>query len=143
MSPEEIQSLSTSSRVLQLVENEKVARQRARRANEEEEMFREQTREADRESMRQEVEGEHAEQHEHEHLYRGSSSSPSLRPPSTNTSHTDRNGSCVVCQDDEVNIVIGYVAFYSVIGLFWFKRQLRHIAMCRKCSDVVMNSSRE
>jgi hypothetical protein len=118
MAPEDIQSLSTSSRVLQLVENEKVARQRARRANEEEEMFREQTREADRESMQQEVEGEHAEQDEHEHLYPGSSSSPSLRPPSTNTSYTDRNGSCVVCQDDEANIVIGYVAFYSVLWTF-------------------------
>ena len=127
-------------RVLQLVENEKAARDRARRANEEEA---EQTREADRESIQQEVEGEHAE-HEHEreehdqgeddeavadhneeregslspNLQSGSSSSPTLRTPSTKASFSDRNGLCVVCQEDEADIVIvdcGYVSFYSVL----------------------------
>ncbi|KAF8345287.1 hypothetical protein F5887DRAFT_917558 [Amanita rubescens] len=142
-------------RVLVLVENEKAVRERARRANEEEEeMFREQMRE----SMQQEVEGERTEQHEHghehedeegvadhnkeeregassPHLHTGSSSSPPLRPasvagrsPPGKTSYTDRNGLCVVCQDDEANIAIV---------------DCGHLAMCRECSDLVMASSRE
>ena len=163
-------------RVLQLVENEKAVRERARRANEEEEeMFRGRMSETEIESVHEEVEGEHAEQREHEHEHdqggddesvadhnkeardgssspHGSSSSPPLRPSSSSgrspprkTSYTDRNGLCVICQDEEANIAIvdcGYVTFYS--GTFFsLKRQLRHLAMCRECSNLVMASSRE
>ena len=191
MDPEDIRSLSISSlkallfsnhvnvnatmvleksdlveRVLQLVENEKAVRERARRANEEEEeMLRDQMRETERDSMQQEAEGEHAERHEHEehdeggddegiadhnkeeregasspYLRTGSSSSPPLRPasvagrsPPRKNSYTDRNGLCVVCQDDEANIAIvdcGYVPFSFVLWTFWFKRQLLDISPC-------------
>lgn len=40
----------------------------------------------------------------------------------------ERNGLCVVCQDEEANIAIV---------------DCGHLAMCRQCSDLIMSSSRE
>lgn len=40
----------------------------------------------------------------------------------------ERNGLCVVCQDEEANIAIV---------------DCGHLAMCRSCSDLIMSSSRE
>ena len=137
-------------RVLQLVENEKVMRERARQANEEEEaMFRERMREAEEESMREEDEDWERDGHEHrdqndDHHYHAasaarqkqedenahsSSSSPhfhastspprptsaSSRSPPRKPAYTERNGLCVVCQDEEANIAIvdcGYVYIF-------------------------------
>ena len=70
-------------------------------------------------------------------------------PPRTMGTAVDleRNGLCVVCQDEEANIAVvdcGCVCFafrvpYHVINDF-----LRsHLAMCRNCSDLIMSSSRE
>ncbi|KAJ7634812.1 hypothetical protein FB45DRAFT_909940 [Roridomyces roridus] len=43
-------------------------------------------------------------------------------------SHLERTGLCVICQDEEANIAIV---------------DCGHLAMCRGCSDLIMNSSRE
>jgi hypothetical protein len=50
-------------------------------------------------------------------------------PPMMGTSaDLERNGLCVVCQDEEANIAIV---------------DCGHLAMCRHCSDLIMSSSRE
>ncbi|KAH9985499.1 hypothetical protein BJV77DRAFT_1061968 [Russula vinacea] len=50
-------------------------------------------------------------------------------PPILGTSaDLERNGLCVVCQDEEANIAIV---------------DCGHLAMCRHCSDLIMSSSRE
>ena len=107
------------SRVLQLVEDEKKERERAQRANdEEEEMYRDMIREAERESRAQQPEGHDdedevrpsSEQHqqgeqEQEHQEHQIPSPP--RSPAPNkSSFVERNGLCVVCQDEEANIAI-------------------------------------
>ncbi|KAF9511633.1 hypothetical protein BS47DRAFT_1141928 [Hydnum rufescens UP504] len=61
----------------------------------------------------------------HSHETTTASSSPP-KPMSSTT--VERSGLCVVCQDDEANIVVV---------------DCGHLAMCRGCSDLVMNSSRE
>ena len=43
-------------------------------------------------------------------------------------SHLERTGLCVICQDDEANIAIV---------------DCGHLAMCRNCADLIMNSTRE
>jgi len=43
-------------------------------------------------------------------------------------SHLERTGLCVICQDEEANIAIV---------------DCGHLAMCRACSDLIMNSTRE
>ncbi|KAH9939543.1 hypothetical protein B0H21DRAFT_825125 [Amylocystis lapponica] len=43
-------------------------------------------------------------------------------------SHLERTGLCVICQDEEANIAIV---------------DCGHLAMCRPCSELIMNSSRE
>ncbi|KAJ7485342.1 hypothetical protein FB451DRAFT_1229308 [Mycena latifolia] len=59
-----------------------------------------------------------------------SSASPPPLPPKAQAmaSHLERTGLCVVCQDEEANIAIV---------------DCGHLAMCRGCSDLVMDSSRE
>lgn len=50
-------------------------------------------------------------------------------PPMMGTAaDLERNGLCVVCQDEEANIAIV---------------DCGHLAMCRSCSDLIMSSSRE
>jgi len=53
---------------------------------------------------------------------------PSASPPKHNTSVVERSGLCIICQDEEANMVVV---------------DCGHLAMCRSCSDLVMNSSRE
>ncbi|KAF4564655.1 hypothetical protein EYR40_010822 [Pleurotus pulmonarius] len=48
--------------------------------------------------------------------------------PKSNISAFERNGLCVICQDEEANIAIV---------------DCGHLAMCRGCSDLIMASSRE
>lgn len=52
---------------------------------------------------------------------------PPRTPPKPHTT-MERQGLCVICQDDEANIAIV---------------DCGHLAMCRGCSDLVMASSRE
>jgi hypothetical protein len=57
----------------------------------------------------------------------------------------ERNGLCVICQDEDANIAIidcGYVANSSAI-LHVLIKPHRHMAMCRGCSDLIMSSTRE
>jgi hypothetical protein len=56
----------------------------------------------------------------------------------------ERNGLCVICQDDEASIAIvdcGYVLIFCVV--FPSLRSYSHLAMCRDCSDLIMSSTRE
>jgi len=55
---------------------------------------------------------------------------PNVPPPSMMGTSADleRNGLCVVCQDEEANIAVV---------------DCGHLAMCRNCSDLIMASSRE
>ncbi|KAI0688416.1 hypothetical protein BC835DRAFT_1549977 [Cytidiella melzeri] len=46
----------------------------------------------------------------------------------TMASHLERTGLCVICQDEEANIAIV---------------DCGHLCMCRPCSDLIMNSTRE
>ncbi|KAJ6595780.1 hypothetical protein DFH09DRAFT_1135617 [Mycena vulgaris] len=59
-----------------------------------------------------------------------SSADPPPLPPKAQAmaSHLERTGLCVICQDEEANIAIV---------------DCGHLAMCRGCSDLVMESSRE
>jgi len=55
--------------------------------------------------------------------------SKSSPPPMRGTAvDLERNGLCVVCQDEEANIAVV---------------DCGHLAMCRNCSDLIMSSSRE
>nr|GAT52958.1 RING-finger domain-containing protein [Mycena chlorophos] len=56
------------------------------------------------------------------------SPAPSPVPPRPAAPHVERSGLCVICQDQEANIAIV---------------DCGHLAMCRECSELVMNSSRE
>jgi len=58
------------------------------------------------------------------------SAKPSPLPPKAQAmaATLERTGLCVICQDEEANIAIV---------------DCGHLAMCRGCSDLVMNSSRE
>ena len=62
----------------------------------------------------------------------------------------ERNGLCVVCQDEEANIAIvdcGYVddvpCSFNFFLILFILLSLRHLAMCRACSDLIMTSSKE
>lgn len=132
-------------RVLQLVENEKIMRERARQANEEEEaMFRESMREDEDEDEERDGHDQDEDRHYHpasadrkqeDETAHSSSSSPHLhastspprptsasgRSPPRKTPYTERNGLCVVCQDEEANIAIvdcGYVGTFSVSACY-------------------------
>ena len=136
----------------------KIIRERMGQANEEEEvMFRESMGEADRESMRDERARQEDEDHhyhassaanrkqEDENAHSSSSSShlhantspprPTLssdRSPPRKTAYTERNGLCVVCQDEEANIAIadcGYVGtfFHSCLPLTYLNYKLPDI----------------
>ena len=57
----------------------------------------------------------------------------------------ERNGLCVICQDEEANIAIvdcGWVFLISHCSQR-VNTSHRHMAMCRGCSDLIMNSTRE
>jgi len=93
-------------------EEEMMARERAMM----DEYHREEQTRQDREQAHSGDDAQHSE----------SKASP---PPMMGTSaDLERNGLCVVCQDEEANIAIV---------------DCGHLAMCRNCSDLIMSSSRE
>lgn len=74
-------------------------------------------------------------------------STPLPTQPKLNMSSVERNGLCIICQDEEANIAIvdcGYVNFICLcVSAQIYSFLCRHLAMCRACSDLVMASSRE
>ncbi|KAJ7686688.1 hypothetical protein B0H17DRAFT_1071559 [Mycena rosella] len=70
------------------------------------------------------------EQEKIEQQRASSSANPPPLPPKAQAmaSHLERTGLCVICQDEEASIAIV---------------DCGHLAMCRGCSDLVMESSRE
>lgn len=126
------------SRIMQLVEDEKRERERARMANEEEEdrlmqMIREQKEREQRERM----ETEDSERRKREERVENESmdgtdeelpSTSASPPPASKKAFSERGGLCVICQDEESNIAIV---------------DCGHLAMCRTCSDLVMSTTRE
>ena len=56
----------------------------------------------------------------------------------------DREGLCVVCQDEEANVAIvdcGYVRSIRATCVLPVPR--RHLALCMACSDIIMSSTKE
>ncbi|KAJ6589125.1 hypothetical protein B0H19DRAFT_1102987 [Mycena capillaripes] len=122
-------------KVRDLVEEERRQRERQRLAEEREEQERiEQQRVMMEEFTRAQKEKEErdkaAAQPAGDSGEGASSSAPPPLPPKAQAmaSHLERTGLCVICQDEEANIAIV---------------DCGHLAMCRGCSDLVMNSSRE
>jgi len=112
------------ARVQALVDDERQerAREAAIHAREEEEMtagLHEMMEEQARQDRGQAHSGDDAQHFE-----------PKASQPPTMGSFADleRNGLCVVCQDEEANIAIV---------------DCGHLAMCRNCSDLIMSSTRE
>lgn len=74
---------------------------------------------------------------------------PKVPPPPMMGTAADleRNGLCVVCQDEEANIAVvdcGCVSIVSSKSVRTTNAVLySHLAMCRHCSDLIMASSRE
>ncbi|TFY77949.1 hypothetical protein EWM64_g6063 [Hericium alpestre] len=72
--------------------------------------------------------------------------SPPLVPSPSTMATLERNGLCVICQDEDANIAIvdcGYVCIRIRVLREALKLAYRHLAMCRSCSELVMKSSRE
>ena len=68
----------------------------------------------------------------------------SASPKPLGTFSLDRDGLCVVCQDEEANVAIvdcGYVRSTRAICVLLVPR--RHLALCMGCSDIIMNSTKE
>lgn len=108
-------------------ERQERAREAAIHAREEEEMI------ARQHAMMEEHHREEQSRQEWEHVHSGDNAQhyePKASPPPMMGTSADleRNGLCVVCQDEEANIAIV---------------DCGHLAMCRNCSDLIMSSSRE
>ncbi|KAF8267556.1 hypothetical protein EI94DRAFT_1730284 [Lactarius quietus] len=70
-----------------------------------------------------------AEADKNAHTFGNEAESKLPPPPMMGTAvDLERNGLCVVCQDEEANIAVV---------------DCGHLAMCRNCSDLIMSSSRE
>ncbi|KAJ7033721.1 hypothetical protein C8F04DRAFT_614622 [Mycena alexandri] len=124
-------------KVKDLVEEERLQRERRRLAEEQEEQERiERQRVMMEQFTRTQKEKEDRDKAAADHSAAGdsaegaSSSAPPPLPPKAQAmaSHLERTGLCVICQDEEANIAIV---------------DCGHLAMCRGCSDLVMGSSRE
>jgi len=108
-------------KVITLVEDERRDRERKaieeeqeKRALEEERRFREESQQKKKEDQNKDG---------------SAANTSSLYPKAQAMAATlERTGLCVICQDEEANIAIV---------------DCGHLAMCRGCSDLVMNSSRE
>lgn len=67
-----------------------------------------------------------------------------VSPKPMGTFSLDRDGLCVVCQDEEANVAIvdcGYVTFRS--DHLYLLTPRRHLALCMGCSETIMKSTRE
>ncbi|KII87611.1 hypothetical protein PLICRDRAFT_42118 [Plicaturopsis crispa FD-325 SS-3] len=117
------------ARVLRLIQDERDEIERKRLADEQEELERRrreeeqiaQDRAAREEWRRREQEKEKQAQGE-----KAEGSGQAKPPPAAATA--ERAGLCVICQDEEANIVA---------------MDCGHLAMCRACSELIMHSSRE
>ncbi|KIM86779.1 hypothetical protein PILCRDRAFT_816031 [Piloderma croceum F 1598] len=110
-------------KVVTLVEDER--RDRERKAMEEEEEKR-----AMEEEQRMKEERQRQEEEDKGKNGSTDSAKPTTLPPKAQAMAATlaRTGLCVICQDEEANIAIV---------------DCGHLAMCRGCSDLIMNSSRE
>ncbi|KAI0296377.1 hypothetical protein BC826DRAFT_1091102 [Russula brevipes] len=110
------------------------AREAAIHAREEEEMARQHAMMEEQhrldEQTRQGREQAHGDGNSYTSRDDATPSQPKIPPPQMMGTAADleRNGLCVVCQDEEANIAIV---------------DCGHLAMCRHCSDLIMSSSRE
>jgi len=108
------------NKVVTLVEDERMDRERKAREEEQEERAMEAERRMKEESKTDK--GEKGQSTD--------STKPAPLPPKAQAmaATLERTGLCVICQDEEANIAIV---------------DCGHLAMCRGCSDLIMNSSRE
>jgi len=113
-------------KVVTLVEDER--RERDRRAREEEEEVMERQR-VMMEEHRMKQESQRAVNEDDKSEF-SDSIKPNSLPPKAQAmaANLERTGLCVICQDEDANIAIV---------------DCGHLAMCRGCSDLIMNSSRE
>lgn len=100
------------------------------------------------EQARQDREQVHKDNSAHDSRDGGQHPERKLSPPPIMGTSADleRNGLCVVCQDEEANIAIvdcGYVFDFPKYFCPLNEPLYRHLAMCRHCSDLIMSSSRE
>ncbi|KAH9981635.1 hypothetical protein BJV74DRAFT_79259 [Russula compacta] len=111
-------------------ERQERAREAAIRAREEEENIARQYAMMDEQRHREEQARQDQEQLRKNNSTHSPEDGAELPPPPTMRTSADleRNGLCVVCQDEEANIAIV---------------DCGHLAMCRHCSDLIMSSSRE
>jgi len=128
-------------------ERQERAREAAIHAREEEEMIARPQRAMMEEQYYREDRQDREQAHSDAHHFEPKASPP---PMMRTSADLERNGLCVVCQDEEANIAIvdcGYVfKFFASPSarLAWRMSFLcSHLAMCRHCSDLIMSSSRE
>lgn len=130
-------------------ERQERAREAAIHAREEEEIFT--RRHAMMEEQHCQDEQAHEGRRSNAHPPEGDAQQPKPNVPPSPMMGTaidlERNGLCVVCQDEEANIA---VVDCGCVPIFFEKHPLttkvvpgRHLAMCRQCSDLIMSSSRE
>jgi len=125
------------------------AREAAIHAREEEEMFARQHAMMEEQHCRDEQAHEGRRSSAHAPEADAQQPKPNVAPsPMMGTAvDLERNGLCVVCQDEEANIA---VVDCGCVSISFEKHPLttkvvsgRHLAMCRQCSDLIMSSSRE
>jgi len=107
-------------KVVTLVEDERMDRERKAREEEQEKMAAEERRLLEESQQEKDQDND-------------SSTDSTKQPPlplkaQAMAATLERTGLCVICQDEEANIAIV---------------DCGHLAMCRGCSDLIMNSSRE
>lgn len=123
-------------KVTSLIEDEKRERERQRLAEEREEQEKIETQrrmmeEYERKKQEAEKAKEGQDRIDEDAADAAPQSSASSSPPpmpKPQPSVVERSGLCVICQDEEANIAIV---------------DCGHLAMCRACSELVMDSSRE
>jgi len=110
-------------KVVTLIEDER--RERERKVREEE-----QEKRAMEEELRMREESRRQDEEDKGKDASTDSAKPSPLPPKAQAmaATLERTGLCVICQDEEANIAIV---------------DCGHLAMCRGCSDLILNSSRE
>jgi len=111
-------------------ERQERAREAAIHAREEEEMIARQHAMMEEQHCREEQVHEGRRSSAHPPVGDAQQPKPNVPPsPMMGTAiDLERNGLCVVCQDEEANIAVV---------------DCGHLAMCRQCSDLIMSSSRE